>query len=151
MCCRMRTVGVAPKHQGLQGLGRPRAAARIHMCASETKSFKAAPKDQRLHGIGRPTAAVSIHMCVWQNNVSSRFAPKGHGLQVFNRPRAAYTCKGQHVTRVGRPGSASSLHTCAAENFSSRLHPRAKGDKGLADQLRLLARNHTHTHVCVSE
>ena len=79
VCCRISKLRLHARIRGLQGLGRPGAAASTHMCVSEktTRSFKVAPKDQRLCGVGRRTAAVSIHMCVWQNHTSTQGLHQG--------------------------------------------------------------------------
>ena len=59
----------------LQGFGRPRAAATIHMCVAEVDQFQVAPKDHRLHGTGRP----------------------GQAVQGFGRPHAAVSTQHTHT------------------------------------------------------
>ena len=71
MCVAESRLGVAPKDQGLQGLGRPTASVSIHMCVCCKHTHVCcgmikrgvSPKDQRLQRFRRPLAPAGTHMC----------------------------------------------------------------------------------------
>ena len=157
MCCRISKLRLHPRIRGLQGLGRPGAAASTHMCVSEKTPF--------IQGCTQGSKAVwdwptdccceHTHVCVAESHVNSRLAPRIKKVQELGRPNFAATrccCekkphsfkvapKDQRLYGVGRRTAAVSIHMCVWQNHMSTqgLHQGSKRYKSLADQLLLRA------------
>ena len=112
--------GVSPKEQRLQRFRRPPAAPGAHMCVAE---YINAQLHRGFH------EAWPTKFCWEHTHVCGRT----HEFKV--------AAKRQRLQRFGRPIAAVSTHVCVAECDSSKLHLRATGHEGLADQL--LLRAHT--------
>ena len=152
MSCRIRKSKLAPEDQGLQRLGRPSAAASIHMFVAERpmQGCNQGSKVTRLW----PTTCCCEYTRVCCRKSQFRPEVKGYqGLQGFGRPTAAENMQfctvntglppRQGIQGFGRPSAAGSIHTRVAESANSKLHLRAEGCDCSANQLILRA----HMHV----
>ena len=164
MCCRISKLRLHPRIRGLQGLGRPGAAASTHTCVFQKETpFSQGCTQGSTVVWGRPMncCCKHTHVCgriicqlkaCTEDQKGTRVGPtKFRCDQALPR---AHTCvfqkkthsfkvapKDQRLYGVGRRTAAVSIHMCVWQNHMSTqgLRQVSKRYESLADQLLLRA------------